>query len=110
MQAADWWSLGCFLYWMVEGKTPFAAEGDEDLQIYRKINERQLNISDRFSPAGSSFLSELLTVDPNKRLGNAVRGVDAIKDHPFFDCIDWEQLSGPMIDAVPVPLEIKDRL
>ena len=38
------------------------------------------------------LLERLLMIDPESRLGMQY-GIKEIKDHPFFDDIDWHQLS-----------------
>jgi serine/threonine protein kinase len=36
------------------------------------------------------FINDLLEKDPQKRLGS--NGTIEIRNHPFFDDIDWEEL------------------
>ena len=38
------------------------------------------------------LLERLLMIDPESRLGMQY-GIKEIKDHPFFDDIDWQRLS-----------------
>ncbi len=35
---------------------------------------------------------KLLVKDPEKRLGSGVRDAEDIKDHPWFDVINWEAI------------------
>ncbi len=38
-------------------------------------------------------MEQLLCHDPYSRLGSATRGgVDVVKEHPFFDDLDWRNL------------------
>ena len=36
------------------------------------------------------LISQLLEVDPKKRLGSGKGGVEKIKKHPFFEEINWK--------------------
>ncbi len=42
------------------------------------------------SEAAKDLLARLLTKDPAKRLGNTAGGVLALRDHPWFEEIEWE--------------------
>lgn len=39
-----------------------------------------------------SILRRLLVVDPCKRLGYGPTGSNDIRNHPFFEDLDWERL------------------
>ena len=45
-----------------------------------------------FSKEAADITTQLLVKDPNKRIGCMAGGVDEIKNHPFFNDIDWEKL------------------
>jgi hypothetical protein len=42
------------------------------------------------SPVAQDFISQLLNKDFSSRLGS--KGAWQLKDHPFFDGIDWEKI------------------
>lgn len=44
----------------------------------------------QFSPKLQDLLKKLLTKDASKRLGH--NGAKEIKDHPWFEKLNWEQL------------------
>ncbi len=50
---------------------------------------------------------QLLVVDESKRLGCGSQGVDEIKDHPWFNGVDWDALLDCRVEP---PLEICTRL
>lgn len=51
------------------------------------------------------FSGQLLVVDENTRLG--ATGADAVKEHPWFDGIDWKQIADV---TSRVPQEISNRI
>ena len=56
-------------------------------------------------PDARDFLDKLLQRDPKKRLGS-VNGIKDIKEHPFFEGINWKHL---MREPAPwVPPAAKD--
>ncbi|ORZ01427.1 kinase-like domain-containing protein [Syncephalastrum racemosum] len=87
-KTVDWWTLGVLLYEMMTGLPPFYDENTNEM--YRKILQDELRFPDDMSDDAKSLLRGLLTRDPNERLGNA--GPEHIKQHPFFESIDWRKL------------------
>mmetsp|Transcript_4816 Transcript_4816/g.16791 ORF Transcript_4816/g.16791 Transcript_4816/m.16791 type:complete len:1045 (+) Transcript_4816:248-3382(+) len=108
--AVDFWALGVLLFWMLAGYTPFAGERDDELQVYRRITDRKLQFPSHFSANARDLIDALLASDPNQRIGYRAGGTEAVKDHPFFANVDWSALTSTMIDEVPVPAEIKERM
>ncbi|KAF8977807.1 AGC protein kinase Gad8 [Entomortierella lignicola] len=92
-KTVDWWTLGVLLYEMLTGLPPFY---DENIhEMYRKILQDELRFPDEVSTDARSLLSELLTRDPNQRLGNS--GSSAIKQHAFFKPISFPHLMAKKI-------------
>lgn len=73
---------------MLSGTSPFKAP--TDYLIFQKIKHLEYTIPNHFSPEAKDIIQKLLTLDPTKRLGK--EGTEAIKQHPFFDGLDWEHL------------------
>jgi len=57
------------------------------------ITEQDIQMMDDFSEDAADLLKGLLQRDPRERLGNMEDGVEEIKNHSFFDGIDWEALA-----------------
>lgn len=86
-----WWTLGIFLYEMLTGLPPFYAESTE--KIHERItSSEQIVYPYSLPPSAKDILAGLLERNPEQRLG-AKRGASEIKQHPFFDCIDWNKLT-----------------
>lgn len=47
-------------------------------------------VEDGISNELEDFINRLLTLDPKNRLGT--NGVEEVKNHPFFDGINWDDL------------------
>lgn len=84
----DWWMLGILIYEMVSGKPPFT--GSNQLQIYKKIQEKPPARAPEFSDVLWDLLSKLLEKNPGKRLG--AQDDTAVRHHPFFKGINWDKL------------------
>ena len=56
-----------------------------------------------FSKDAQSLLTGLLQKKPEHRLGCGPRGVEEIKEHAFFESIDWGRLEAGYVDPPFVP-------
>lgn len=56
-----------------------------------------------FSTECKKFLIGLLTRDVNKRLGSGAGGFRAIKDHDWFEPLDWDRLAEGTVTAPYIP-------
>lgn len=84
----DAWALGIFIFHIFRGRTPFEARNLD--QVIQKMNARQIRFPSSTSSALVSLIKGLLDWQPNSRLGCGSRGVDDIKDHPFFASVSWD--------------------
>lgn len=88
-RVVDFWTLGVLLYEMLTSLPPFY---DEDVNImYKKILHDPLVFPNYLDSKTCSLIKGLLNRDPRKRLG--YNGVSEIKNHPFFDDVDWNKLN-----------------
>jgi len=99
----DIFSLGVTLYELLHQTRPF-----KDIPHHRRRSitanmqtEREnelrnffacLNISDHLKPETKSLLKGMLEFDRSKRLGSGPKGWEDVKNHPFFNGIDWEKM------------------
>lgn len=100
--AADIFSYGVMLYRMLCGSKPFKGKIDRDLD--KAVVERKPQFpKEIFSKDAVSLLSGLLQKRPENRLGCGLKGIEEIKEHPFFESIDWGLLEAGYIDPPFVP-------
>lgn len=97
-RAVDWWGLGILLYEMLQCRSPFSGE-DED-EIYDQIlSESQPEFSPDMQESSVSAVQGFLQRDPEKRLGCGETGQRDIMNHAFFAEVDWTALSNQQIPS-----------
>lgn len=91
-------------------RPPF--EGDEETSVFEKILALDYMIPANFDPAAAvrilsllfcylevinilcmqDLISKLLVLDTTHRLGCMIGGVNEVKNHPFFEGVNWNSL------------------
>ena len=99
-KSVDFWSLGCIYYEMLTGKKPFNIQGNK---INPNIFEEKINFDENMNPLLINLISQFLSVNPKKRLGYGVNGIKKIKEHPYFNDIDWNKYLNKEIEPPFVP-------
>ncbi|KAM7536212.1 hypothetical protein Aperf_G00000093366 [Anoplocephala perfoliata] len=89
--SADWFSLGCMLYKLLRGHSPFRHHKVRDKhEIDRLTMTMDLELPEGLSPEMYSLLTNLLARDVDRRLGCMGRGSLEVREHEFFKGIDWQ--------------------
>lgn len=96
-KGADFWAIGVLLYEMVTGRTPFAREDDDQLKLYHSIvNSKVTFPMEVMSEDGMAVTRQIVRALLNRsevhRLGCGKRGAADVKEHSFFDGIEWDVL------------------
>jgi len=100
--SVDIFSFGVLLYRMLCGAKPFKAKNDRDLD--KAVVEKEPHFpKEIFSKNAIALLEGLLQKRPENRLGCQKRGIQDIKEHAFFETIDWGLLESGYIDPPFVP-------
>ncbi|XP_009993332.1 PREDICTED: beta-adrenergic receptor kinase 1, partial [Chaetura pelagica] len=97
--SADWFSLGCMLFKLLRGHSPFRQHKTKDKHEIDRMTLTML--PDSFSPELRSLLQGLLQRDVNWRLGCMGRGAQEVKEEPFFKGLDWQMV---FLQKYPPPL------
>ncbi|KAK0592121.1 hypothetical protein LWI29_013661 [Acer saccharum] len=88
----DLWALGCTLYQMLSGTSPF--KDASEWLIFQRIIARDIRFPDYFSAEARDLIDRLLDIDPSRRPGAGLDGYAVLKRHPFFKAVDWKNLRG----------------
>uniref|UniRef100_A0A0E0L017 non-specific serine/threonine protein kinase n=1 Tax=Oryza punctata TaxID=4537 RepID=A0A0E0L017_ORYPU len=104
--AVDWWTLGIFLYELIHGATPFKGAGNRATLC--NVIEQPLRFP---SDGGASAVARdlirgLLVKEPHKRIA-FTRGATEIKQHPFFDGVNWALVRSLTPPSVPEPVDFR---
>ncbi|XP_041927724.1 ribosomal protein S6 kinase alpha-5 isoform X1 [Alosa sapidissima] len=110
-KAVDWWSLGVLMYELLTGGSPFTVDGDENSHsdIAKRILKKEPPFPQDMSPLAKDIMQRFLIKDPKKRLGSGPSGAQAVKSHPFYQKINWEDLAAKKVPAPFKPV-IRDEL
>ena len=75
----DWWALGCLVYELLVGYSPFSDPSNNALQIYENIVKGEFEFPAGFPSAASNLVTKFLDKNPKKRFGWATGSVKDIK-------------------------------
>jgi len=101
-KSVDWWSLGILIFEMLCGFTPFWDSGSP-VKIYENILRGKVKYPPYLHDDAVDLLSQLITADLTKRLGNLHGGPEDVKNHPWFAEVTWDRLARKDIDAPYIP-------
>ena len=97
----DWWAFGCFMYELLVGLSPFY---DKDpINIFKKILKQDIKFPNNLPPSAKSLIKHCLEKDLGSRYGGLIRGIKQIKEHRFFNDIDWNSLNKQKGKQIYVP-------
>jgi len=87
----DIWALGIMIYLFFTGHTPFKAKSEK--MILENIKNLNYSFDNTEIPDDAKdLISKILVKDPTKRIGYKSKDYSEIKNHPFFNGINFEEL------------------
>lgn len=83
------------------------------MKIYEQIVEGRLRFPSAMSASARDLISGLCTVDTSKRLGNISGGAQTVKQHEWFQGIDWQamyerRVKGPIVPHLRGPADARN--
>ncbi|XP_054777622.1 serine/threonine-protein kinase D6PKL2 [Prosopis cineraria] len=102
--AVDWWTFGIFLYELLFGKTPFKGSGNRATLFNVVGQPLRFPEAPVVSFAARDLIRGLLVKEPQHRLAYK-RGATEIKQHPFFEGVNWALIRCATPPEIPKPVE-----
>lgn len=104
--AVDWWTFGIFLYELLFGKTPFKGSGNR-ATLFNVVGQHlRFPETPVVSFSARDFIRGLLVKEPQHRLGYK-RGATELKQHPFFEGVNWALIRCASPPEIPRPFEME---
>lgn len=103
--AVDWWTFGIFFYELLLGRTPFKGNGNRETLFNVVGQPLKFPEGSSVSFAAKDLIRALLVKDPQKRLGFK-RGATEIKQHPFFESVNWALIRSTHPPEIPKPVDL----
>jgi len=100
-KTVDWWSMGIILYEFLIGCVPFFGDTPEELFGHTVNDDIEWPGDDDWpvQPEAKEIISFLLQQNPLDRLG--LGGAYEVKEHVYFQGIDWNSLLRMKADFIP---------
>ncbi|GAA0166773.1 hypothetical protein LIER_21854 [Lithospermum erythrorhizon] len=102
--AVDWWTLGIFLYELLHGTTPFKGSGNKETLMNVARQPLKFPHNSQISAAARDLIKGLLVKDPQKRIAYK-RGATEVKQHPFFEGVNWALVRCATPPSIPEPVD-----
>ena len=95
--AIDIWAMGCILFKMFVGTVPF--KGTNPMTVYKDVKNRNIQwppedqLQKIMSREACDLINRMIQIEPKHRLGHDLESIKLLKTHPFFEGIDFEEVS-----------------
>lgn len=99
--AVDWYAVGIMLYELMVGHPPFTAS--TPYEIFQKVVQEKIRFPRDFDEGAKSLIRHLCDKDLSKRYGYLLDGVKQIKQHRFFNGLDWNALAAMSLPNSEIP-------
>jgi protein kinase A len=91
-KTSDLWAFGVLIYELLVGRSVFYKSGQKQVDMFKRIVRVEYEVPDSMDATSADLIQKLLVRNPAKRLGNLSNGSKDIRNHPWFETIDWNLL------------------
>ncbi|XP_061134744.1 cGMP-dependent protein kinase 1 [Syngnathus typhle] len=91
--AADFWSLGVFVFELLTGGLPFCGADPMSLLSETVRGIDNMDFPKAISKSASGLIKKLCRRNPSERLGSRRNGAKDIQKHKWFEGFNWDGLS-----------------
>jgi len=106
--AHDWWTVGVFIYEMLDGFSPFYTAETEAWKLRAKILKGKYDMRDYWSTEVQDLIKGLLDPDPTCRFGFSKLAGMGIRSQPWFKDVDWDGMQDLSVES-PKKFPIKNK-
>jgi protein kinase X len=100
-KAVDWYCLGIFIYELMVGRCPFMHE--DPYEIFKMVVSQKIRFPRSFDSAAKSIIRHLTDADLSRRYGNLRHGSEDIKNHRFFQEVDFYKIISQQVNPTYKP-------
>jgi len=100
-RAADWYTLGIFMYELIVGRPPFMH--NDTYEVFKMTLKEKIPFPNGFPSDAKSLVRHLTHHDLSKRYGNLVNGSGDIRSHRFFKLVDFSHTATMQIVPPYIP-------
>eukprot|EP00929_Paragymnodinium_shiwhaense_P084476 TRINITY_DN45173_c0_g1_i1.p1 TRINITY_DN45173_c0_g1~~TRINITY_DN45173_c0_g1_i1.p1 ORF type:complete len:866 (-),score=244.80 TRINITY_DN45173_c0_g1_i1:440-3037(-) len=107
-RAADWWSLGVLVYYLMAGVEPFSAE--TPMGIYSNVTTgvEVVSFPKALQGACEDFIRGLIKMKAHERLALLANGMDNVTEHAWYRGFSWPELRNESMKPPHKPGLIND--
>lgn len=101
-KAVDWWSLGALMFDMLTGMPPFTADNRKN--TIDAILKGKLIIPAYLATDSRDLIRRLMKRQVSQRLGSGPTDGQAVRGHPFFKNVIWDDVLARRLDPPIKPV------
>jgi len=93
-KGVDYWAYGALIYEMIVGYSPFYLKGTDQVSLFKRIIQAQFDFPDDVvvHEHAQDLIKKLLVQRQAERFGCRAAGETDIRNHKWFEVIDFEKL------------------
>ena len=100
-RAADWYTLGIFMYELLMGRPPFMHQ--DTYEVFKMTLREKIPFPRDFPSDAKSLIRHLTEHDLSRRYGNLVNGSSDVRAHRFFNKVDFAHIESQQSIPPHVP-------